>query len=102
MFQLKQLTKPQSLEIFLKRGNSQYSSNILLTKENRIKCIEKFKKPSNIAVNPKLSEKFASVLVPLCEKNGEISLLYTLRSNRLSRHLRQVSFPGKRYSLNLM
>lgn len=97
MYQLKQLTKPQLLEIFFKKGNSQYFSNYLLSQENRIKCIEKFKKPSTIVINPKLSEKFASVLIPLCEKNGEISLLYTLRSNRLSRHLRQVSFPGKIY-----
>lgn len=94
MYQLKQL-KPQLLLICVQRGYSQFSSNLLLTEENRKKCIAKFKKSANnIAVNPKLSEKFASVLVPLCEKDGELSLLYTLRSNQLSRHLRQVSFPG--------
>lgn len=95
MYQFKQLTKPQLLQIFFQRENSQFCSNLLLTEENRIKCIAKFKKSSHIALNPKLSEtKCASVLVPLCEMNGEISLLYTLRSNQLSRHLRQVSFPG--------
>lgn len=95
MYQLKQLTKPQLIQIFFQRENSQFSSKVLLTEENRLKCIEKFKKSPNILLNPKQPEKFASVLIPLCEKNGEISLLYTLRSNQLRRHLRQVSFPGK-------
>lgn len=67
--------------------------------ENRIKCIDEMKrvaKNTTIKLHP--SVKVASVLIPLvnCDKNGnEPSILYTLRSNKMRKHISQVSFPGK-------
>uniref|UniRef100_A0A0G4FNC8 Nudix hydrolase domain-containing protein n=1 Tax=Chromera velia CCMP2878 TaxID=1169474 RepID=A0A0G4FNC8_9ALVE len=36
----------------------------------------------------------AAVLVPLCNRNGEASVLFTVRSSKVRTHKRQVSFPG--------
>ncbi len=39
-------------------------------------------------------ERSASVLVPLCNANGEASVLFTKRSDTVGTHKGQVSFPG--------
>ena len=40
------------------------------------------------------SKKKAAVLVPICYKHGQASILFNLRSNEVSTHKGQVSFPG--------
>jgi 8-oxo-dGTP pyrophosphatase MutT (NUDIX family) len=39
----------------------------------------------------------AAVLVPLIERDGDIHIIYTRRSDRLSSHRGQVAFPGGRF-----
>ncbi|XP_004527131.1 nucleoside diphosphate-linked moiety X motif 8 [Ceratitis capitata] len=73
-------------------------SEILLSRENQQRSMECMKKPSPIGMKLRqtLSEKsFAAVLICLClNERNETSILYTRRSGRLTRHIRQISFPG--------
>lgn len=67
--------------------------------ENRDKCLKQMTLATKAATNNKLEPKVsAAVLILLvkCDSNraGEPSLLFTLRSNKLRKHVRQVSFPG--------
>jgi nudix motif 8 len=48
--------------------------------------------PRNL--NLKIGAKRASVLIPLCNRNGEASILFNVRSNLVSNHKGEVSFPG--------
>lgn len=77
-----------------------FTPEVLCSAENQIKCIEKMKAASKYTTLKRTREltKYAAVLVPLVpsDKNSdELSVLYTLRSNKMRRHIRQVSFPGK-------
>lgn len=93
----------RTLILNAKRGFSDspglFTVESLCNEENRRKCIEKMKlasKHTTIKLHP--SVKMASVLIPIvkCDKsNDEPSLLYTLRSNKMRKHISQVSFPGK-------
>lgn len=40
------------------------------------------------------SEKTAAVLVPLCNYNGEASIIFTVRTQNVGTHKGQVAFPG--------
>lgn len=67
--------------------------------ENRGKCLDKMRTVSK-RMTTKLhpSTKVASVLIPIVncdDPASEPSILYTLRSNKLRKHISQVSFPGK-------
>lgn len=72
----------------------------LCNEENQNKCLERMtevSKNSTVKLHP--SVKLASVLIPIvkCDKpNDEPSLLYTLRSNKMRKHVSQVSFPGEK------
>lgn len=77
-----------------------FSSDVLCSVENRTKCVERMKLAAKYTTlkTTKEPKSFAAVLVPLVQadkNNDEPSILYTLRSNKLRRHIRQVSFPGK-------
>lgn len=73
----------------------------LCNDENRNKCIDKMILATrNTTIKLRSSVKVASVLIPIvkCDKQtDEPSLLYTLRSNKMRKHVSQVSFPGKSY-----
>lgn len=90
-------------QLFLLNAKRYYSvdnfnAGSLCSIENRHKCINNMIlaiKDTTIKLHP--SVKVAAVLIPLvkCEKpNDEPSILYTLRSNKMRKHIRQVSFPG--------
>lgn len=85
---------------FCDSSSSLLTAEFFCNQENRNKCMDKMRhvaKSTTTKLNP--SVKVASVLIPLvnCDKNGgdEPSILYTLRSTKIRRHIGQVSFPGK-------
>lgn len=75
--------------------NTTFDNEILLTAENRARCMKLMKR--DIQQSRKEPSSYASVLVPLVhdiDRNGDLSLLYTVRSGNLRSHYRQVAFPG--------
>lgn len=86
------LHKPLML---LHRNYAQINLEKLLSDENKLKTIEKFKKYTKLRVGDKNPEKHAAILIPLCiTENNEISVLFTIRSNKLRNYSGQVCFPG--------
>ncbi|XP_031628215.1 nucleoside diphosphate-linked moiety X motif 8 [Contarinia nasturtii] len=93
---------PRTVLLNLRRKFSDSSGQLtvasLCNEENQIKCLENMisaSKKTTIKLHP--STKLASVLIPIvnCDKpHDEPSLLYTLRSHKMRKHVNQVSFPG--------
>lgn len=90
----------QPLTIGLRRLSSSVSSGpfsreVICSDTTRQECIKRFQDAPQIKMTaPKPLVKTAAVLIPLCEHNGAMSILFTLRSSKLKKHRRQVSFPG--------
>lgn len=73
-------------------------SENLLSEENKQRAMQCMKKTLKIELKLRQTTReksFAAVLICLCtDERGEISILYTRRSSQLTRHVRQISFPG--------
>ncbi|XP_076046505.1 mitochondrial import inner membrane translocase subunit Tim16 isoform X2 [Oratosquilla oratoria] len=66
----------------------------VLTEDNKKRCIEKLRKHSAPRTFDKEAVKSGVVLIPLCHVHGELSMLFTVRSDNLRTHKGEVSFPG--------
>lgn len=79
-----------------KAGNhcNNFKAESICSEENIARCIKTMQSAPQVKLSQKKYETKAAVLLPLCIHNNELSLLYTVRSAKLSTHVRQVSFPG--------
>lgn len=73
---------------------AEWSPQALLSTTSKERCIANLKDINFSAFQDHPPKQTAAVLVPICLVNGEVSLLYTLRSSNLKSHSGQVSFPG--------
>nr|XP_023021705.1 nucleoside diphosphate-linked moiety X motif 8 [Leptinotarsa decemlineata] len=76
------------------RNSSLYSAENVFSEENMKRTIAKFASMKPVRMNTNQPAKKAAVLIPLCEVNEKVSVLYTLRAAHLKSHRGQVSFPG--------
>ena len=80
--------------MLLKRNFGQINLERLLSEENKKKTVDKFRKYTKLRIGEKNPDKHAAILIPLCRKDDEISILYTIRSTKLRNYSGQVCFPG--------
>ncbi|XP_059477188.1 mitochondrial coenzyme A diphosphatase NUDT8 [Neocloeon triangulifer] len=66
----------------------------VIGQENRIRCVQALRQIKPLRLKGGEPEKKAAVLVPLCIVEGQLSLLYTVRSTNLRTNRGEVSFPG--------
>ena len=57
-----------------------------------LKAVETLRRPA-----PGTEKRFAAVLIPLFERDSDLHVIYTRRSDRLASHRGQVAFPGGRF-----
>ncbi|XP_054727096.1 mitochondrial coenzyme A diphosphatase NUDT8 isoform X2 [Anastrepha obliqua] len=73
-------------------------TGFLLSEKNKLRAMQCMRTPPPIGLRlgkTTNETSFAAVLICLCtDERDEVSILYTRRSSRLSRHSRQISFPG--------
>lgn len=74
--------------------SSKFKKEIICSEDNIHKCVTSMQSAPQVKLSQKQYENEAAVLIPLCLHNDQLSLLYTVRSAKLSKHVRQVSFPG--------
>lgn len=69
----------------------------LLSTSSKEQCLIKLKNLPEFVLNSQtyynITKTYAAVLVPLCIVDGEVCILYTVRSSKIA-HSGQVSFPG--------
>lgn len=70
-----------------------FSPQELLSASSKEQCLMKLKNLPTFVQSDNTATN-AAVLVPLCVVDGEVCILYTLRSSNLKSHGGQVSFPG--------
>eukprot|EP01066_Platyproteum_vivax_P014630 Platyproteum_vivax@DN6546_c0_g1_i1.p1 len=58
-----------------------------------IPIVSRIKKPAPPPSYPK-NQRQASVIIPLCNQNGVCSVMFTVRTNKVSTHKNEVCFPG--------
>lgn len=75
-----------------------FTKELLCSESNKKLCLEKMRHTATkLTTKSSQNTTFAAVLVPIVyTPDNELALLYTLRSGKLRKHVRQVSFPGKR------
>nr|CAH7717984.1 unnamed protein product [Callosobruchus chinensis] len=71
-----------------------YSAKQVFSEENMKMTTAKFASLKPVRMHARQPSKKAAVLIPLCEVDGKVALLYTLRTVHLKSHRGQVSFPG--------
>lgn len=73
-----------------------YTKEMLCNETNKTLCLEKMRHTATtITTKSPKNTTYAAVLVPIVYTvDNELKLLYTLRSGKLRKHVRQVSFPG--------
>lgn len=79
------------------RSMSQFTKEVLWSEEARKRCLNKMLAGPSIRISrdPDVKVRTAAVLIPMClNERGEVSLLYTIRSSKLKRHVGEVAFPG--------
>lgn len=74
--------------------SNNFRTEVICSKENIHQCVQSMQSAPQVKLSKKQYETEAAVLIPLCLQDNELSLLYTVRSAKLSKHVRQVSFPG--------
>ncbi|XP_011550449.3 mitochondrial coenzyme A diphosphatase NUDT8 [Plutella xylostella] len=82
------------MNIIRKLVMAELPAETLLSSSSREKCVANLRDLPTSTYSNKTPTLTAAVLVPICVVDGEVSLLYTLRSAQLKRNSGQVSFPG--------